>query len=341
MEPEFKVQVAGEQQEKQEKDADFLQAIIGGRTEEVGKLLQNSTDKARKILLNKRDDDGFPPLLIASKLGHEEIVKRLLEYEGKGVDVNEEILPTTDPNSKDKALQDLKTTLAACGKSVQKIQRLRYTALLLASKHGHPRVVELLLNSGAKVNTCTGTSALRTASGFLHEECVRILLAHGADVSIRQPETGATALFSASMVGHVGIAKMLIQHGADVNNTVSGQRSTCLSIATFMKHADMMELLLKHGADPNRVNKDNMTALWVAVVKGNADMQKILLAHGAKATPGLLFGTTMCAGPATAMRMWKNRAWRLSSSLPSKQSSSTTTHSPLIEKEVAQEHEMS
>jgi ankyrin repeat protein len=344
MDEAYDVQVVDEENDKPN---GFLKAIFEGDTEEVSKFLMQQTTNVKNKYLAMRDDDGFPPLFIASKLGHEEIVKILLGYQDRGVDVNEVVLPTTDPNLKDKALQDLIKTLASCGAPLQKVQRLRFTALLLASKHGHPRVVELLLKGGAKVNTCTGTTALRTASGFLHEECVRLLLAHGAGVSICQPQTGGTPLFSASMVGHVGIATMLIERGANVNDATWGRNCTCLMIATFMKHTGMVELLLKHGADPNRVNKEGLTALWFAAKKGNAakDMQVLLLKHGAKATPGLLFFSTLFS-PSTAIRLWKHRAWSLPNpapkeSLSSKQPSSIVDHSPLINKEVATGHYIS
>jgi ankyrin repeat protein len=290
--------------------AGFLSAIREGNTELIRSSLLTKESQGGPVddywlsVLEIKDDDGWTPLMIASQDGHNQIVQLLISE--CGVDVNEEIMPNSDPNLKNKAFQDLKKML---GTKIRDIERIRYSALLLASKHGHPDVVKTLITHGANVNLNTGTTALRTASGFGQEECVRLLLDHGADISIAQPQSGGTAIWSASMVGHVGIAAMLIQHGADVNATTRQGGDTCLMIAAFYKHTRTVELLLKNGADPNKTNSDGFTALLYAAQRGDdgREMQELLLAHGAKATPFhiLLFG------PATIKRLWANRAFTL------------------------------
>ena len=300
----------------------FLTAIVEGNVDVVSKMLQSSVESRRKCL-SMRDEDGYPALAIASRHGHADIVQLLLELDDEDVNVNEEVLPTNDPNLKNEGLQKLLKAINLIGAKTPQVDPLRYTPLLLASKHGHARVVEILLQNGADVNKCTGTTALRTASGHLHEDCVKLLLAHGADVSICQPQTGGTALYSASMVGHVGIATMLLAHGANVNDASWNGQNTCLMMAAFFRHAPMVDLLLKHGADPNRVNVEGVTALWFAARKGNAtkEIQESLLAHGAKATPGLLLGSALFSGPSTAWRLWKHRTWRLPTAAATKTTS--------------------
>jgi ankyrin repeat protein len=291
---------------------DFLVAVAEGNVGVVSEMLQSSVESSKRECLLMKDDDGYPALSIASRHGHADIVQLLLELDDADVNANEETLPTTDPNLKDEALQSLLRTINTVTK-MQKIDALRYTPLLLASKHGHARVVEILLQNGADVNKCTGTTALRTASGHLHEECVRLLLAHGADVSICQPQTGGTALYSASMVGHVGIATMLLAHGANVNDATRKTQNSCLMMATFFRRTLMVDLLLSHGAHPNWVNVEGVTALWYAARKGNVtkEIQECLLAHGAKATPGLLLTSALFSDSTTARRLWNYRTWSL------------------------------
>ena len=86
-------------------------AVRDGRYDQIVKALQK-----KGVDVNERDKEGFTPLYEASKNGHPEIVKLLLEA---GVDMNKAC--TTDD----------------------------FTPLYIASKDGHSEVVKLLLEAGA------------------------------------------------------------------------------------------------------------------------------------------------------------------------------------------------
>jgi ankyrin repeat protein len=85
-----------------------------------------------------------------------------------------------------------------------------YTALMIASYHGHADIVRILLEHGANVNAeddYNATAITRAAeSGYL--EIVRLLVAHGANTSIRE-ESDLTALELAESRGHHEVASFL------------------------------------------------------------------------------------------------------------------------------------
>jgi ankyrin repeat protein len=90
------------------------------------------------------------------------------------------------------------------------------TALYWASGLGHDKIVQMLLDKDADVNTQGGYygSALQAASAGGHDKVVRILLDRGADVNATN-KYGETALHYAAENGHLEIVQTLIQADAD------------------------------------------------------------------------------------------------------------------------------
>lgn len=88
--------------------------------------------------------------------------------------------------------------------------------LIVAAQHGSPRMLSLVLESGADVNARSdqGASALMTAAAVGCLECLEYLLEQGADIDQRD-RMGNTALHVAVLNGKTSIAKRLIQAGAD------------------------------------------------------------------------------------------------------------------------------
>jgi hypothetical protein len=111
--------------------------------------------------VNCKDANGKTPLIIASKRGHLDIVKKLLE---KGADVN-----CKDANGK--------------------------TPLIIASECGHLNIVKNLLGKGADVNCkdANGKTPLIIASECGHLNIVKNLLEKGADVNCKDAN-GKTAI---------------------------------------------------------------------------------------------------------------------------------------------------
>lgn len=120
------------------------------------------------------------------------------------------------------------------------------------------------------------------------EQCLALLLQHGANVNYRDKE-GRTALYEAVvLVGNPEIVKMLLSYGADKNDkyyllmdqipmliekplskTVLANGGTLLMLATSEGHISVVKELLESDANPHIKTKNGLTALSIAKENNN------------------------------------------------------------------------
>ena len=142
----------------------------------------------KNVSIDIKDQEGETALMLAVRLGHAEIARKLL-------------LHGADPKLTNHHGQ---------------------TALIMASEKGNMAIVRLLLESGAEVNAqdsrgrfpFAGWTALMFAARSGQAEAVKVLIANGADVNAK---AGETALMKAAYWGHKEIIALLIAAGADVH----------------------------------------------------------------------------------------------------------------------------
>lgn len=99
--------------------------------------------------------------------------------------------------------------------SSRAIKKVPY--LTLAVRNLHKKIMKLLIDKGASVNTLSsdnGNSLLMEAVYKGDDEIVNSLIEHGADLNIVN-KNGQTALMIAIGAGHEGITGLLLRSGAD------------------------------------------------------------------------------------------------------------------------------
>ncbi|KAL5505211.1 hypothetical protein EMCRGX_G006611 [Ephydatia muelleri] len=237
----------------------LMRASKAGHMEFVKELL----DKGAEV--NIQDKDGWTALMRASKAGQLECVKVLLD---KGAEVNmqswwrETALMMA---SKEGHMECVKVLLDQ-GADVNIQDKDGWTALMRASKAGQLECVKVLLDKGAEVNMQSGwrETALMMASKEGHMECVKVLLDQGADVNIQDKE-GSTALMRASNAGHMECFKILLDKGADVNIQNNSKGKTALMMALEARHMECVKMLVDKGAKINLQSGSGDTALHLAV----------------------------------------------------------------------------
>ncbi|XP_052694536.1 uncharacterized protein LOC128172866 [Crassostrea angulata] len=174
-------------------------------------------------LLHDDDNDDWnifdPPMVVASKTGHLNILLELLNL---GAYANDN---------------------SYCDKS-----------LVVACSKGYLDLVIELLKHKANVNiTNSNMTPLIVACLYGYSDIVLELIKHGADVNITV--FGNSPLIAACSGGNIVVVLELIKQGADVNITVSD--CSPLIIACSEGHFDIVLELLKHGADANITVSDN------------------------------------------------------------------------------------
>lgn len=140
--------------------------------------------------------------------------------------------------------------------------------LIVASKNGHDKVVQILLTKFEPNIEQEGTVKF---DGYVIE--------------------GATALWCAACAGHLNIVKLLVKAGADVNHPTK-TNSTPLRAACFDGRLDIVKYLTCHQANIHIANKYNNTCLMIAAYKGHLDVVNFLLQNGADPNEKALCGAT-------------------------------------------------
>ncbi|KXZ43702.1 hypothetical protein GPECTOR_82g236 [Gonium pectorale] len=132
--------------------------------------------------------------------------------------------------------------------------------LLSACEEGSADAVEQLVQSlpaGADINTPgpDGDTALHLACLFGHMDCVRALLAGGADANAVNLEDGSTALHDAAAGGYLDICKLIVEkaEGAIIRKA-DEDGDTPLHNAARGNHPEVVKMLLARGADPRVQN---------------------------------------------------------------------------------------
>uniref|UniRef100_A0A1I8Q0F2 PID domain-containing protein n=1 Tax=Stomoxys calcitrans TaxID=35570 RepID=A0A1I8Q0F2_STOCA len=258
---------------------DLLDAARSGNISAVGKLLEQCAKKGgplssfrRSPSINGQDMNGYTPLHHACLNGHVEIVRLLLAND---------------------AMTDVPDIRGS-------------TPLYLASWAGHQEIVKMLLMHNMRpanpnAQTSENETALHCAAQHGHNAAVAILLAYGADPTIRN-NSFQTALDLASQFGRLQVVQILIrthpeliepfrvydemqayENGHSPPYTITPTKHiythSCLHLAARNGHKKVVETLLAAGVDVNILTNAG-SALHEAALCGKKSVVCALLRSG-------------------------------------------------------------
>jgi cytohesin len=226
-------------------------------------------------------DVGYTALMYAVQSRHREIVEDLLRA---GANVN---LASRDGFT---ALTltvfnqdlDLARLLISHGARVDQSHSMAMAAASESSE-----MLRLLLDSGGSPNPPSPTrpglpvTPLQAAVRAHRTENVRLLLAAGASVNVREAQNGWTLLRRAKNDGAADIAELLRTAGASDD----GEADDALLAALRNRDSQAAQQALSAGANPNTRDQFGQYPLQEAVQRGDLDRVRVLLA--AHADPNL------------------------------------------------------
>ncbi|KAF5618686.1 ankyrin repeat domain protein [Fusarium sp. NRRL 52700] len=157
------------------------------------------------------------------------------------------------------------------------------TKLLYLPRLGYHEVLDLLLQSGADVNTSDmdDLTPLHVASSKGLTDMVEILIQKGADLNVKDV-AGRTPLHTSAARGHFRVTQLLIQHGADVGSRDNSGRNT-LHHACFSRDVEIVNLIIGSSQIQMLDEADHWgsTPLSLAARFGEADILSALIDTGA------------------------------------------------------------
>jgi ankyrin repeat protein len=144
-----------------------------------------------------------------------------------------------------------------------------------------PKIVELLLNNGAKVNVRdeNGMTPLHAAAGYGITYVMEQLLAKGADIEAAD-RVGRTPLYYAVYKGRPTNIDLLLQRGASVD-TPDDDKQTPLHRAATGEYSLMIEPLVEYKADVNARDNAGRTPLHLAALYACRTTARWLIEAGA------------------------------------------------------------
>jgi ankyrin repeat protein len=174
--------------------------------------------------------------------------------------------------------------LLMAGANIEATTRSGHTALLVACYPGHCDVAAQLLAAGADVNRyneLADVTPLKYAAQQGHDDCVALLLSHGAYPSTCD-KSGTSAVYAAAQNGHDDVLLRLVLAGANVNQQRIADGVSPLWVASKEGHDCAVAVLLEAGAETEVMDTEHgRTPLFAACELGRECVVEVLLSGGA------------------------------------------------------------
>ncbi|KAK3670246.1 hypothetical protein LTR78_009901 [Recurvomyces mirabilis] len=173
------------------------------------------------------------------------------------------------------------------------VGELQRTALHQAAHLNSTACIAVLLRYSASmtVEDAKGDTPVHLAAWSNSCEALSALLAHGADVDWLSGRDGYSPLWCAVSAYHIDAARLLLKHGARVSlRSTSG--AFLLHQAAVTGQSAMCELLLERGAQVDSLDSDGQTALQYAAASGSVPSVKVMLRGGANVSLAQAQGLT-------------------------------------------------
>jgi ankyrin repeat protein len=160
------------------------------------------------------------------------------------------------------------------------------TPLKLAVELDNQRIAQMLISSGAKVDSKgpSGRTALYEAVRASHLDLIRFLIENGAAVNIRDEE-GASPLDYAVWSGAVDSVALLLAHGARLNELESQTGATPINEAAFLGHTNVVRYLAQFHPDLATPDKRGYRPLDNAIRSGKEESAVLLFEAEPNAQP--------------------------------------------------------
>lgn len=212
--------------------------------------------------LDRKNLGGWTPLMYACYIGHDNIVKLLLDAD---VDVN------------------LKNHKAQ-------------TPLMLAASCGNESVGYYLCQRAVELESrdSRGWTALFHATYAGHQNMVRFLLEQGSNINAIEPTVGMTPFMEAAIEGHEIIVHLFLQHGVNVNaKTYNGD--TARSLALSNGHTKIVSLIDNYVMPITCLKAE--PGFEADLSSSDDSSQKTAFPLGARGPRGKGKGPSICDGP--------------------------------------------
>lgn len=222
-------------------------AATAGDTPKLTRLLRAVTKRATRLQLESTDASGDSALMLAAQAGHALCVNMLV---AAGANIN--FARETDGKSPlivAAVAGHLECTRMLLGRGADTEVRsnLGNTAALLASFEGHTQVLSLLLSTGANPearNTPHMRTPLHYAASRGHVECVKLLLAAGADC-VAVSSSGWTPAHAAASRGRVDCLRALLSAAPDIASALDHAGLTPADVAQENGHEGCMNMSIE------------------------------------------------------------------------------------------------